>query len=551
MKKRAFRSCLSLLLTLALLLSVLSIPAAAAGSNEIPVYLDGQRLVFDQPPVAINNRTLVPLRAIFEGLGATVDWNGEKQTILATRGNTAIMLQLGVPSMAKQVGNGAIQYIELDVAPMAMNNRTLVPVRAISEAFECQVTWDAATNRVDISTSGDNRMVFNPMQNPDVYYGNAMFDGNTLYFSFVRRTQVYVYDGANLRSFNAGGTPMNILPRDGKVYYYTAGSRAVYCLDTATGNREALFNQSGDLKIEEIFLYRNYLLVQSTHQIHAINLDTKQSLQLYDDAAITSHLCLACAGGRIAIIDTGGFITKPNEVPFTLRFVDPDTGESQVVFTEEKFPGSLNFFHAADGSGVYLHLGEEESSRFFDAETGDARTVSMDDFKAARIAYNLANDITWTPDWYYGSNVNSGVRRTSRDDSGMKEILYSGSDCYYLTNNQSSVVFLRSPGATKAGASSFGDSSVYIMDLNGNNVREIINNGESGTGSSGSSDSGSSGSTPQPTTCTICNGKGWVDCPVCYGSGTSVSGGNCLFCGGGGQRQCSSCRGTGTLYPHV
>ena len=153
MKKRAFRSCLSLLLTLALLLSVLSIPAAAAGSNEIPVYLDGQRLVFDQPPVAINNRTLVPLRAIFEGLGATVDWNGEKQTILATRGNTAIMLQLGVPSMAKQVGNGAIQYIELDVAPMAMNNRTLVPVRAISEAFECQVTWDAATNRVDISTS--------------------------------------------------------------------------------------------------------------------------------------------------------------------------------------------------------------------------------------------------------------------------------------------------------------------------------------------------------------------------------------------------------------
>ena len=219
---------LSLLLALSLVLSLFCLPAAAAGTNEISVYLDGQRLTFDQPPVAMNNRTLVPLRAIFEGLGATVDWNGEKQTILATRGDTAIMLQLGVPSMAKQVGNGAIQYIQLDVAPLAMNNRTLVPVRAISEAFDCQVLWDGAANRVDISTAGDNRMVFNPMQNPDIYYGNAMFDGNTLYFSFVRRTQVYVYDGVNLQAFNAGGTPMNILPRDGKAYYYTAGGQVVY-----------------------------------------------------------------------------------------------------------------------------------------------------------------------------------------------------------------------------------------------------------------------------------------------------------------------------------
>ena len=545
------KKTLSLLLALSLVLSLFCLPAAAAGTNEISVYLDGQRLTFDQPPVAMNNRTLVPLRAIFEGLGATVDWNGEKQTILATRGDTAIMLQLGVPSMAKQVGNGAIQYIQLDVAPLAMNNRTLVPVRAISEAFDCQVLWDGAANRVDISTAGDNRMVFNPMQNPDIYYGNAMFDGNTLYFSFVRRTQVYVYDGVNLQAFNAGGTPMNILPRDGKAYYYTAGGQVVYCLDTATGERTALFNQSGELDIEEIYLYRNYLLVQSTHQIHAINLDTRQSVLLHDDAAITSYLFLACAGGKIAIVDTGGFITKPNEVPFTLRFADPDTGESQVVFTTEEFPGSLNYFHAADGSGVYLRLGDESSYHFFDIETGNEQAISTDEFEEARIAYNLANDITWTPDWYYGSNVNSGVRRTSRDGSGMKEILYSGADCYYLTNNQSKVVFLQSPGATKAGASSFGNSSVYIMDLNGNNVVEIINNGESGTGTSESTGSSSENSTPQPTTCTICNGKGWVDCPVCHGSGASFSGGNCLFCGGGGLRQCSSCHGSGTLYPHV
>ena len=88
MKKRTLKSCLSLLLSLSLSLSLFSLPAAAASSGEISVYLDGQRLTFDQPPVSMNGRVLVPVRAIFEALGAQVEWYQDTQTVAAQKGDT-------------------------------------------------------------------------------------------------------------------------------------------------------------------------------------------------------------------------------------------------------------------------------------------------------------------------------------------------------------------------------------------------------------------------------------------------------------------------------
>ena len=119
----------------------------------IRVLVNGRQLSFDQPPVAMNNRVLVPMRAIFEALGATVEWNAEKQTILGNRDSdrVTILLELDVPMMAKQVNGGAITFTELDVAPTALNNRTLVPVRVIAETFGCDVQWDGATQTVTIT----------------------------------------------------------------------------------------------------------------------------------------------------------------------------------------------------------------------------------------------------------------------------------------------------------------------------------------------------------------------------------------------------------------
>ena len=60
-------------------------------------------------------------------------------------------MELNIPTMARQVGGGDIYLIDLDVAPTAMNNRTLVPVRAIAESFNCTVDWDQTSQTVIIT----------------------------------------------------------------------------------------------------------------------------------------------------------------------------------------------------------------------------------------------------------------------------------------------------------------------------------------------------------------------------------------------------------------
>lgn len=115
-------------------------------SSDISVILKGKVISFDQPPIIIDGRTLVPLRAIFEALGATVDWNGETQTVTSKKGNTTVSLTINDSTMYK---NG--KSITLDVPAQLVNNRTLVPVRAIAEAFDCNVDWNGEIQTVIIT----------------------------------------------------------------------------------------------------------------------------------------------------------------------------------------------------------------------------------------------------------------------------------------------------------------------------------------------------------------------------------------------------------------
>ncbi len=116
---------------------------------DVSVFLDGGRIDFaDQAPVIVEERTLVPLRAIFEALGAKVEWDDATKTVTATRGQDVIKLTIGDTTLYK---NGVAHY-ELDVPAQIMGEGfTMVPVRAISESFGCQVDWVAALRAVVIT----------------------------------------------------------------------------------------------------------------------------------------------------------------------------------------------------------------------------------------------------------------------------------------------------------------------------------------------------------------------------------------------------------------
>ncbi len=114
--------------------------------EKITTYLNNEQLNFDILPITENDRTLVPMRAIFEALGAEVEWENETQTATATKDGIKVSVTIDSNRMQK---NG--EEIKLDVpARLVGDSRTLVPLRAISEAFGCQVEWDEELQRVDI-----------------------------------------------------------------------------------------------------------------------------------------------------------------------------------------------------------------------------------------------------------------------------------------------------------------------------------------------------------------------------------------------------------------
>ena len=140
--KRFVRILVLILLSLSVVIS-----AVCFASDEIKVAIDGEYVEFDVPPQLINDRTMVPLRAIFEALGAEVDWENDTQTVTAAKDGVTIISTIGSTKM----------YIDdmemiMDVAPVLIEGRTLVPVRFVAEAFECDVFWSDIDNTVYIKT---------------------------------------------------------------------------------------------------------------------------------------------------------------------------------------------------------------------------------------------------------------------------------------------------------------------------------------------------------------------------------------------------------------
>ncbi len=115
------------------------------------VLLDGrdltsgsQELIFDVPPVIQKSQVLVPLRVIFEALGASVQWDETNQTVTAVKDDTEIQLVMDGQAYI----NG--EPVTLTAPARIIDGRTMVPLRFISEAYDCQVNWDGASQTITI-----------------------------------------------------------------------------------------------------------------------------------------------------------------------------------------------------------------------------------------------------------------------------------------------------------------------------------------------------------------------------------------------------------------
>lgn len=127
-------------------------PAVTSTAGAPRVLLNGQQLSFDVPPTIESGRTLVPLRAIFEAMGATVNWDAASITVTATKGSTTVILPVG-----SRVATVNGKSIALDVPAKIVNNRTLVPLRFVSESFGAQVDWNNTERLVSITQANSSK----------------------------------------------------------------------------------------------------------------------------------------------------------------------------------------------------------------------------------------------------------------------------------------------------------------------------------------------------------------------------------------------------------
>ena len=129
------------------LTAVMSTSTALAEEN-VTVMLNGQAMDFDVAPIIQNDSVLVPMRAIFEELHCSVDYTDidGKQIITAKNDGNTIGLEIGSNEMTVND-----EKVSLDTAPVITDDRTLVPLRAVSEALDCNVDWNGDTKTVTIS----------------------------------------------------------------------------------------------------------------------------------------------------------------------------------------------------------------------------------------------------------------------------------------------------------------------------------------------------------------------------------------------------------------
>ena len=150
------KKIISTVLTLAM-----SVSAAVAvyAENSPAVYVDDVKIEFaDQKAVIVDSRTLVPARGVFEAMGASVNWDGDTRTVQidSKDGIKRVYLVIDDANMKvytfESIFNATENVVTLDVAPQILNDRTMIPLRAISEAMGSDIKWDADAYSVYIST---------------------------------------------------------------------------------------------------------------------------------------------------------------------------------------------------------------------------------------------------------------------------------------------------------------------------------------------------------------------------------------------------------------
>lgn len=280
-----------------ILIFTLSLSFTAFGATEINVYVNNEKVEFDVTPIIEDGRTLVPLRGVFEKLGAVVDWNKNISEVVIKDTVNEIEMLLG---NNKVMVNGEVKSI--DVPTRMINSRTFAPLRFITENLGHTVSWDQNTNSVYITRNDSPKSV----QNMVMTVGSkenliALLEYNSKLFNYIyleRGMEIdtvteekaeamapeAVQDGATAAPAPDSSDTNNqvdgvqegdIIKNDGKYIYINTGS-GLKIIDSNPVNPKVVTTISipENTSISEIFVTKNKLVViGQNNYFHIMNYD--------------------------------------------------------------------------------------------------------------------------------------------------------------------------------------------------------------------------------------------------------------------------------------
>jgi hypothetical protein len=120
--------------------------ATALDRDTMTISVDGKPVLFQGPgPRRKMGRVLVPLRGIFERMGAHVKWDDDSQTVFADRNDVQVELSIGSNNATL---NG--RAVLMDVPAQLIDGSTFVPLRFVSESLGARVNWDPRSGNINI-----------------------------------------------------------------------------------------------------------------------------------------------------------------------------------------------------------------------------------------------------------------------------------------------------------------------------------------------------------------------------------------------------------------
>jgi hypothetical protein len=127
---------------------IMFISATPVYADGVSVYINDTPVTFsDAQPVIVNSRTMIPLRGLFEQLGYNISWNSATKTAtLSKSGKDSIVLIVDDNNI--YTGNKTIYS---DVPPQIIGNRMYLPLSAVGDAANIEVSWDSETKTVTLA----------------------------------------------------------------------------------------------------------------------------------------------------------------------------------------------------------------------------------------------------------------------------------------------------------------------------------------------------------------------------------------------------------------